>query len=288
MRAITRSICLLIAFAALAPSAHAQCSWFALPAAINFGVYSVFGGPSLTTTTSGTVRCTGAYLFTVTGTTGGSGTYAPRRMNSGGNLANYNIYRNAARTEVWGDGTAGTFTYVGINFGGTNNYSGSAYGTVPGAQDLAPGVYADTIQAILSYRPWPAGATTTLPGVNIPISMSVTAECRVNTFNLFFPAYSPLSGAATNQNSVVNVYCTRTTPATFALNNGANPLGLQKRMAVGGNFLNYTATLASAAGVSASSLTPIGNGITLNGSIPPGQDVPIGAYIDTLQVVVNY
>jgi spore coat protein U-like protein len=288
MRSLVRSLLgLCVALVATAP-AFGQCSWRALPASINFGTYSVFGGASNTTTTSGTVRCTGAYTFTVASTTGGSGSYTPREMNGPGTTADYNVFTDAGRTNIWGNGTGGTSTYSWFNFGGTNDYSGSAYGTVPGAQDLAPGAYTDTFQAVLSYRPWGGGATTTLPGVNIVVSMTVQAECRVNTFNLTFGNYDPLAGAALNQNGVVNIYCTRNTPATFALDNGANALGAQKRMASGANRLNYTATLASGSGTATSSLTPIGNGIALNGSIPPSQDVPVGNYVDTLQVVVNY
>ncbi len=268
-----------------APSAFAQCSWFALPAPIAFGTYSVFGGASNTTTTSGTVRCTGAYTFRVTSTTGSAGSYNPRVMNG---TAQYNVYTDAGRTTIWGDGTAGTGIYTFFNFAGTNNFSGSAYGTVFGAQDLAPGAYSDTITAILAYRPNAGGAWISLPGVSIPISMNVTAECRVNTFNLAFGNYNPLNVAAVNASATLNIYCTRSTPATFSLDNGANASGVQKRMVSGANFLNYTATLASGSGTSTSTLVPIGNGITLNGTIPASQDASIGSYIDTLQVLVNY
>ncbi|MGZ7081418.1 MAG: hypothetical protein ACXVJT_18555, partial [Thermoanaerobaculia bacterium] len=74
------------------------------------------------------------------------------------------------------------------------------------------------------------------------------------------------------------------------LNNGSNALGVQKRMINAGNFVNYTATLASGSGSSTTSLAPISGGVALNGSIPAGQDIPAAAasYLDTLQVVVDY
>jgi spore coat protein U-like protein len=200
----------------------------------------------------------------------------------------YNVYVNAGRTWVWGDGTAGTIQYAFTNTGGPNLYSGSAYGTVPGAQDLAPGVYTDTLAVTMAYRPTGGGAWVSLPPVMLGVRMIVTSECRADTFNLIFGNYDPFSGAALNQSGTVKVYCTKSTPATFSLDNGANPSGAQKRMAVGASFLNYSATLASASGTSTTSLAPIGGGITLNGSVPTAQDVPIGSYIDTLQVLVNY
>jgi spore coat protein U-like protein len=189
---------------------------------------------------------------------------------------------------IWGNGTAGTWVYTATNNGGTNSFSGSAYGQVPGGQDLAVGTYNDTIAATLSYRLTSGGPWLTRPPVNIPVTMTVQAECRVNTFNLSFGNYSPLNATPVNQNGVVNIYCTRGTPATFALDNGANAAGAQKRMASGANRLNYTATLSAGSGTSTSNVTPIGNGIALNGSIPATQDVVPGNYIDTLQVVVNY
>jgi spore coat protein U-like protein len=268
-----------------AGTARAQCLWFAPPAPINFGTYSVFGGGSSTVTTNGTVRCTGAYSFEVRSTTGGAGVYNPRLMSG---TAQYNVYTNATHTQIWGDGTAGTSIYAWFNFGGTNNYSGNAYGFVPGGQDLAQGAYSDTITANLRYRPLAGGAWINVPGVAIPISMNVAAECRVNTFNLTFGTYNPFNAAPLNAAGTVQVYCTRNTPVTLALDNGANPSGPQKRMRTGANYLNYSATLAFTTGTSTSSIVPIRNGIALNGTVPPGQDAAPGNYIDTLQVVVNY
>lgn len=287
MMRTTRLLVLTLIVCAAARGAQAQCSWFALPTPINFGVYSVFGGGSNSTTTSGTVRCIGARDFEVSSTTGSSGTYTPRRMSG---TAQYNIFVDPGRTFIWGNNTGGTIVYAATSGGGTTSYSGSAYGNVPGGQDLAPGAYSDSITAILRHRPAGGGAWTTLPGVAIPISMTVSAECRINTFNLTFGAYNPFTVTALPQSTTVNIYCTRSTPATFSLNNGANFLGVQKRMRSGAtaNYLDYTATLASGSGTATSSLVPIGNGIPLNGSIPAAQDATVGAYQDTLQVTVNY
>jgi spore coat protein U-like protein len=287
MRALIRFIGLAGIVCAVTVPVQGQCNWGALPGTIDFGTYSVFGGASNTTTTSGTVTCTGAYTFRVTSTTGGAGVYNPRRLSG---VAQYNVYVDAGRTQIWGDGTAGTSIYTFFNLFGTNSFSGSAYGQVPGGQDLAPGLYTDTLTVTLSYRPNGGGAWVNRPGVALQVRMTVTAECRASTFNLTFGNYNPLLGTPVNQSTTVQIYCTRTTPATFALDNGANASGAQKRMRVPAtaNYLNYTATLASAGGTSTSTLVPINNGVTLNGSIPGSQDVNVGNYIDTLQVVVNY
>ena len=290
MRAMSRSmnfVAAAVVFFAAARGVQAQCSWVTVPTAMDFGTYDVFGGASNATTATGAVRCTGNLDVTVSSTTGGAGIYNPRRMNA---TALYNVYIDAGRTLIWGNGTGGTFQYAFTNTGGPNTYSGFAYGQVPGAQDLAPGAYNDSLTVTLAYRPSGGGAWTNLPGVAMPIRMTVVAACRADTFTLTFPTYSPLSVAALPGSSTVRVYCTRTTPATFALDNGANASGVQKRMVNAGNFLLYTATLASGSGTSTTSLAPIGSGIALNASIPAGQDIPAaaGSYLDTLQVVVNY
>jgi spore coat protein U-like protein len=271
---------------AIAPAAIAQCSWAQQPTGVAFGTYQTFAGGGNTSSTSGTVSCTGAYTFTVSISKGGSGSYTPRKMN---NLANYNIFVDPTLTTIYGDGTNGTFQYVTSNGNGTNNYSGTVYGNSPAGQDLAPAAYTDSLIATLSYKLTDGtGGTTTKPSITIPVSMTVISECRVDTFNLTFGAYNPFTVTALVQTSQVKVYCTKTTPATLSLDNGVNASGAQKRMISGVTYLNYTAALATTSATSTSSLIPLGGGITLNGTVPPSQDVKVGSYIDTLQVLVNY
>jgi spore coat protein U-like protein len=277
----------LVVFFAAAGAVQAQCSWVTLPTAMDFGTYDVFGGASNATTATGSVRCTGNLDVTVSSTTGAAGVFNPRKMSA---TALYNVYIDAGRTFIWGDGTAATFQYAFTNNGGPNTYSGFAYGQVPGAQDLAPGIYNDSLTVTMAYRPSSGGAWTNLPGVAMPIKIAVVAECRADTFNIGFGNYSPLNVAAVPGPTTVKVYCTKNTPATWALDNGANASGVQKRMINTANFLSYTATLANGGGTSTTSLTPIGGGVLLNASIPAGQDLPAlaGSYLDTLQVVINY
>jgi spore coat protein U-like protein len=288
MRAMSRSLrfaaVVVVCFAA-AGKMQAQCSWQTTMTSMNFGAYSVFGGVANATTT-GTVRCIGALNVTISASTGGAGVFNPRKMSG---TASYNVYIDAGRTLIWGDGTGGSNQDPFTN-AGTQTWTITEYGQVPAAQDLAPGVYNDSLTVTVAYRNSGGGPWTTLPGVAMPVTMTVGPECRADTFAVSFPVYSPLSAVAVPGASTVKVYCTKTTPATFALDNGMNALGVQKRMVNAGNFLNYTATLASPSGISGSSLAPIGGGIVLTASIPAGQDLPAAAtsYVDTLQVVVNY
>ncbi len=279
-------VLIFFALCAAAPPALAQCSWATQLSNINFGAYNVFGATAVTANSTGSIRCIGNYNVTIAATTGGGGAFSPWRKMSGS--AQYNIYIDAAMTTIWGDGTGGS-----AKDGGTINNSTATvteYGKVPPSQDLAPGVYTDSLTVTMAYQPAGGGPWTTAPGTILQVTMTVGPVCRADIFTLPFGAYSPLSAVALAGASTVKVYCTKSTPATFALDNGANALGVQKRMVNAGNFLNYTATLASASGTSTSSLVPIGGGIALTGSIPAGQDLPAAAtaYIDTLQVIVNY
>jgi spore coat protein U-like protein len=287
MRAMRKTavlMCLAICGAAL--PAMAACSWTANMTTMNFGAYNVFGATAVTATSVGSINCTGNYNVTIAATAGNGGAFSPLRKMVGG--AQYNIYTDAAMTIIWGDGTGGSTKDGGTINGGTATVT--EYGNVPLSQDLAPGAYTDSLTVTMAYQPTGGGAWVTAPGTTMTVTMTVGPVCRADTFALPFGAYSPLNAVALPGASTVKVYCTKTTPATFALDNGANALGVQKRMVNAGNFLNYTATLASGSGTSTSSLVPIGGGIALTGSIPPLQDVPAAAtaYIDTLQVVVNY
>ena len=98
------------------------------------------------------ITCTNGSAWTASAGVGaGSGaSYASRKMTAGSDLLNYNIYTSAARTTVWGDGTASTGT-----IGGTGNGSAQSvtvYGRVAGGQNGVPvGSYADTVAVTITY-----------------------------------------------------------------------------------------------------------------------------------------
>ena len=93
--------------------------------------------------------------YTLSLSRGSSGTFSPRRMNAGTAQLNYNLYVDAARAEVWGDGTNstatvdGTAAFVWFQTSKTNTHT--VYGRVPARQDAAPGVYADTIITTITF-----------------------------------------------------------------------------------------------------------------------------------------
>lgn len=134
---------------------------------LNFGSYNPLTSGAVTTTgqvgfhcsipigLGNTVTVQGIYLDT-----GLYGTSFARKMGSGSNRINYNIYVDASHTTIWGDGTNGTGvrpsppqTYSGTLFVLTNiNQQYTMYGQVPGGQTtVVPGAYADTVTVTVVY-----------------------------------------------------------------------------------------------------------------------------------------
>jgi len=83
----------------------------------------------------------------------GNGTsYATRRMVSGGEQLFYNLYRDAARQVIWGDGTGGTQAYLIKNPQGNNqDISVPIFGRIPPSQNVGVGSYSDTITVSLNF-----------------------------------------------------------------------------------------------------------------------------------------
>ena len=77
----------------------------------------------------------------------GAGSYAQRKMNSGVYTLNYNIYVDAGRTLVWGDGSGGTNL---INGSGLFT-SFSAYGRVTAQQNARVGNYNDNLITTITF-----------------------------------------------------------------------------------------------------------------------------------------
>ena len=74
----------------------------------------------------------------------GGGSYNPRTMKQGNKRLEYNLYVDAARTVVWGDGTNGTAAYTAVPVDG-QVVSIPIYGRIPPQQNVAPGSYSSTI-----------------------------------------------------------------------------------------------------------------------------------------------
>ena len=134
----------------LAPEfAHAACS--VAPTPVAFGVYSSFNAAP--TDTAGTLRVncdTATVSYTLLLNPGGAGSYAPRRLAGGAYTLAYNLYADALRTIVWGDGSGGTATVSGtLALPGAIDHT--VYGRMPARQNVGAGAYTDTITVTLNF-----------------------------------------------------------------------------------------------------------------------------------------
>jgi len=128
---------------------------------IAFGIYNPLSGVADASTGTLRVACSGSGTGSATVTlnltlsTGLSGTYATRKMFSGVNTLNYNIYWSTAYAQIMGDGTGGSFAGTAGPFsvpaGGSNFATGTMYGLIPASQDVVPGGYADMITVTVTY-----------------------------------------------------------------------------------------------------------------------------------------
>jgi spore coat protein U-like protein len=123
---------------------------------VTFGSYSPSAATPLTGTGTITMSCGGLSLldsWTLSLSTGQSGSFAARSMTSGGSSLAYNLYTSAAHTQVWGDGSAGTGTGSGsalIAIGGST-FPYTVYGQISALQDKAAGTYTDVITVTVDY-----------------------------------------------------------------------------------------------------------------------------------------
>jgi spore coat protein U-like protein len=131
--------------------ADAACT-LSVSSSVTFGAYNVFNGSPLDSTGQFSLRCNGGdrdATFSISLSRGGTGTYTARRLTSGAEFLLYNLYRDAARTIVWGDGTGGTQVTTG-QYNGVRLYF-SVFGRIPALQDAAVGTYSDTVTVIINF-----------------------------------------------------------------------------------------------------------------------------------------
>jgi spore coat protein U-like protein len=119
---------------------------------VAFGNYNVFTATPVDSAGSVTFRCNAAAAnISISLSKGASSTFTPRTMAKVGELLNYDLYLNPARTNVWGDGTGGTSTYTNVDPPNNQNVTVQIYGRIPASQDVSAGAYSDTVLATINF-----------------------------------------------------------------------------------------------------------------------------------------
>ncbi|MEH6490174.1 spore coat U domain-containing protein [Hyphomonas oceanitis] len=126
---------------------------------LSFGAYDPLSASNHDATGEVRVTC-GALVvsitvsYTISLSSGSSGTSLARTMANGGTTLAYNLYTTPARTSIWGNGAGGTVTL-------SNGYSLSllvprtdafpVYGRIPPAQPVGAGSYSDSLVATVTF-----------------------------------------------------------------------------------------------------------------------------------------
>jgi len=122
---------------------------------LNFGAYSPSSATALTGTSTISVYCTSGSPYTTALNIGsGGGSFTARTLLNGTYTLNFNLYRDSAYSQVWGDGTAGTSVIPSspdtiVTKGGSASYT--VYGRIAADAAISPGGYSDSIVVTAGY-----------------------------------------------------------------------------------------------------------------------------------------
>jgi spore coat protein U-like protein len=107
--------------------------------AVAFGTY-LWTNPAPTDSAGAiTYNCNStAFVFLSSGSSGNAG---QRTLISGASTLDYNLYSDAARTQIWGD----IFTGGSLQVAQSGKSTLSVYGRIPPSQNVAAGTYSDTV-----------------------------------------------------------------------------------------------------------------------------------------------
>jgi spore coat protein U-like protein len=152
---MSRMLATVFALAIGLVSAHARAMSCTIvnTSSVRFGSYDVFDNQPLDSTGTVEFRCTqvaAGDMLSVQLNRGASNSFLPRAMMHRGTRFEYNLYLDAARTIVWGDGTSGTSTYSVRPLDG-QTISVPIYARIPPRQNVAIGTYSDSIVLTVLY-----------------------------------------------------------------------------------------------------------------------------------------
>ncbi|MEP6609628.1 MAG: spore coat protein U domain-containing protein [Burkholderiaceae bacterium] len=156
-----------------------------------------------------------------------------------------------------------------------------------------------------------AGLPLTAMGQTISITATVNSQCNIGNATVALGAINLLGATITNTGTNIVLTCNQGATVSVALNNGSNNVaGTQKRLAVGGQFINYNLsqpTTPLTAGVNTcpalpgtewTAAAPVAGtpmfaaaggprNIPLCVSVPTPQYPPNGAYTDTVTATLT-
>jgi spore coat protein U-like protein len=292
MRKVSIAI-ILCALIAMANSAYAvNCNIIGGPPALNFGTYDKSSGTPTDVNTTMRIRCTGdpTPSNVVVALDRGLNFQPPsdRRMSFGGSFLTYNLFKDASRTDIWGDNTFGSTPVTLLKDQRNQTFNLTIYGRIPALQNLPFGIYNDTVTITLTFSGAQSPKTETLA-----ISGEIVGSCSFVTsgsidFGSLDPvAAPPVVGAVAQP----QVQCSSGLPYVITDDTGLNeavpdapPLRLRDAV-TGTNFIPYS--IAYTANKTGTGLTdPMDINATIAGGAYAGS--PPDTYTDTITFTVTW
>jgi spore coat protein U-like protein len=121
--------------------------------AVSFGAYHPFDDRPLDSAGMLTLECAevpAGSSLRITISRGQSGSFSPRRLRFRNHALLYNLFLDAARSMIWGDGTGGSAVYTARAPAG-RPLSIPIFGRIPPRQNVAPGTYTDRLILTVNY-----------------------------------------------------------------------------------------------------------------------------------------
>lgn len=250
----------------------------------------------------------------------------PRQMSSGASVLQFQLYKDPARTQIWGsDGwpgnpaggwasNAATITIPAAPLFGSTPRTGSMtmYARVVNGQTGAlPGSYADNYMSADtaisvneragSTAPTTCGGTMTNGPFTFTVNASITKNCTVSANALDFGTLDGFLVANVDQTTTLQTTCTNGTAYKIGLDNGQKANGTTRRMAgAAGEFVAYelyrdsnrSQRWGNDAVNGTDTVNGTGNGLartmTIYGRVAPQATPAPGSYSDTITVTVTY
>lgn len=330
---------LLLCGGALLPAGDASAQTVCTPSASPLAFGNVDGAGNRDATGDVTVTCDtgGVQVLTVVsvrsclsiggGSAGGTSIAPYRRMRTpAGDELQFQIYQDAARTQIWGsESIPGSLPVqvdhqyqIVLGSGATSSFQRTMFGRIPAQSGLAAGQYQnafDGVHTALDYRYrqnllvgiYPSTCTNGGQGggrfIRFPFTTSATVpgHCTIDAAtDLDFGNVPGLIDANHDQASTITMTCTNRTAWNVALDNGQNASGGVRRMQRDGGGSHVTYELyhdpsrTQRWGATRGSDTRVGTGtgnpqnVTVHGRVPAGQSIPAGTYRDTITITVTY
>lgn len=295
----------------LAPSAAVSQTCNASMQNVVFGDVDTSSGAAVDTASTLSLTCSGfnggGARLCISIDKGSAGDAVSRQMiGPGGALLRYDLYKDSARSQVWGTRTAGAHLLLDVSNGTPTNVT--VYGRLFGSQQSAPsGSYSSSFSSpLIEYRNLAgSGASSDCTPVigttqtTFAATATVLPTCTISATNMDFGSFGVLT-ASRDASSTLSLTCVSGTSYTISLDGGnasaSDPAN--RKMSKGFEQITYglyqdsarTQLWGSTIGANTRSGTGTGSAqsISVYGRVPAQPTPSPGSYSDTIVATVTY